>query len=212
MTDFLPGDYKQPPSIQNYLRLSEGDNRFRILGPAVIGWEDWNKTGNKNVPIRSKVEPTKEQLVDPTQPAKHFWAFVVWSYKEKQLQIAQFTQRGIQDEILTLDKDVQWGSPMGYDLNIKREGTDFNTTKYFVNPAPPSPVDPAITAAYVAAGIDLEELFVNGDPFAPAKGAGLQQATGQDAPPTTDAPPLADGPPGPPPPPPDEPLKDQVPF
>ena len=163
MTDFLPTTYKQPPSKSNYLKFAEGDNRFRILSPAITGWEDWKEEDGKKIPVRSKEEPT--QSIDPKKPVKHFWAFIIYDYREENVKILQITQRGIQDEILSLHQDKNWGSPLNYDLNIKREGKDFSNTKYSVMPTPPSPVSPEATQAFLSVKIDLTRLYLGEDPF-----------------------------------------------
>ena len=55
---FLPDEYKAP--ISNYLKFIEGENTFRILGNAIVGYEYWN---TKNKPVRSK-EPFEDVPAD----------------------------------------------------------------------------------------------------------------------------------------------------
>ena len=39
MNDFLPKGYETPESEQRYMALEEGQNTFRILAPAIVGYE-----------------------------------------------------------------------------------------------------------------------------------------------------------------------------
>ena len=39
MTDFLPKDYELPESERRYAEFEEGANTFRILTPAIVGYE-----------------------------------------------------------------------------------------------------------------------------------------------------------------------------
>lgn len=156
---FLPNDYKQPPTISRYLKFAVGDNKFRILSKAITGWIDWKD----KQPIRTKDQP--KQAIDPKRAVKHFWAFVIYDYREENIKILEITQRGIQDDIINLYKDVNWGDPQGYDLNIKREGQDFQNTKYTVIPTPPREASEFILKQYTETKVNLEALFINGDPF-----------------------------------------------
>ncbi len=73
---FLPENYEPPVSNSKYMKFADGDNKFRVLGSAIVGWLDWdNKT-----PVRTKTQP--EFSIDPKKPVKHFWAFPVWITKK----------------------------------------------------------------------------------------------------------------------------------
>ena len=164
---FLPSGYEKPETPSNYLnKFREGNNKFRILSSAIVGYEYFN-TDNK--PVRSK-EPFKETpgiKVDKNGKSRinHFWAFVVWDYAAEQIKIMEITQSGIQDAIIELSMDDNWGDPKSYDLNIKRTGKEFNNTKYNVVPTPPSQIDGEIAKAYNETKIDLEKLYTGEDPF-----------------------------------------------
>ena len=167
---FLPKGYEKPKSNNNYFKFKDGDNRFRILSDAVIGFLYWN---NENKPVRTKEFPV--QLINPkTNQAgqedkpKHFWAFVIFDYSDTKFKVMEITQKNIQIELYNFHMDEQWGDPKGYDINIKRAGTGIET-KYSVMPSPPTPLSPQAKADYEAMNVDLEQLFVNGDPFASTK-------------------------------------------
>ena len=158
---FLPQGVEPPKSNSLYFRFEQGDNKFRILSDAIVGWVDW--TAEKK-PIRSKEQ---QQAIDATKQPKNFWAFKVWDYKEHKLKILEITQTGIQSSIFDLFKSDSWGDPKGYDLTVKREGTGIET-KYNVVPTPPMPANPEIIKILNGTDCDLEQLFVEGgDPFCP---------------------------------------------
>lgn len=154
---FLPSNYERPITNSNYYKLQNGDNRFRILGSAIVGYEYW--TPDKK-PVRSHDKPT------PTNdtPVRHFWAFPVWDYKSKNVKVCEITQATIQGAIEDLAHDENWGDPTGYDLIIKKTGEKMET-EYSVVPVPPKPLHPDIAKLYAEANINLDVLFENGDPF-----------------------------------------------
>lgn len=158
---FLPENYTAPQAAGGYMKLKDGDNRFRILSRPIIGWEDWIDKKPVRYPMSEK--PTKPH--DPTKPIKHFWAMVVWNCTEEKVQILEITQSTIQGAIQNLSKDEDWGNPMEYDIKVKRTG-DGMETKYTVNPAPKAKISKEIQEALVAKGdINLMALFTGDDPF-----------------------------------------------
>ncbi len=165
MSEWLPEGYERPTSAGKYFKFEEGDNRIRILSKPVLGWVDWDE---KN-PVRTKDKP--EHPVNPKKPAKHFWAFVIWDYRDKSLKVMEITQATIQDSIIALHNSEDWGVPTNYDLNINRTGKEMET-KYNVIPFPPKPITQDIADEYATVKIDLEKLFSNGDPFE-QDGAGI---------------------------------------
>lgn len=163
MNNFLPQGYEAPKSNSRYLKFKDGDNVFRILAPAVLGWEDWEE----KQPIRTPYAEQKPRPIDPKRAVKHFWAFPVWDYAEKVIKILEITQSTIQEAIFELHKDEQWGDPTGYDINIRKSGKDLET-KYSVIPRPPRPVHPEIVKIFEQTPLDLNQLFTGGDPFNPS--------------------------------------------
>ena len=167
MTNFLPPDYKVP-SNSNYMKLKDGENTFRILSSAIIGWEYWN---NDKKPVRLKERPTEipddiRVEADGSYSIKHFWSFVVWNYDEKRVQILEITQSSIQNAIKSsLVGNKRWGYPKKYDITITRSGTGFDT-EYITQGTPPiSEPAPEILEKYEKMYINLEALYVGGDPF-----------------------------------------------
>ena len=163
--NFLPTGYEPPKSNTNYMRFEEGENRFRVLSSAIVGYEYWT-TDNK--PVRSREFPTQTPNIKTDKEGKtrinHFWAFVVWNYRDEKVQILELTQRGIQKSITNLVNNTDWGDPKNYDIVVTRQGLDLNT-EYDVAPIPHKPVPEEAVKEYEGMTINLEQLYVGGDPF-----------------------------------------------
>lgn len=164
---FLPQDYNVPDASNGYMKLKPGANRFRILTPAITGWEYWNKD---NKPVRSKepfdlmpedIKPNKDGSIPSP---KHFWAFVVWNYQEKMVQILEITQATIQRG-LKIKIDNREGNATGNDFIITRTGEGFDTD-YDIDVAESAPLAPEIETAFKAKNVNLEALYTGSDPFA----------------------------------------------
>jgi len=169
---FLPETYNKVPSNSNYMRLKDGQNTFRVLSSAIVGWEYWN---TENKPVLSKERPTEipadiKTEKDGSYSLKHFWAFIVWNYEEQRVQILEITQSSIQNAIKnSLVDNARWGDPKKYDITITRSGTGFDT-EYITQGNPPiGEPDAKIAAQRHAMQIDLEALYEGKDPFAPTK-------------------------------------------
>lgn len=162
MNDFLPTNYEVPESEGNYFKLKKGENRFRVLGSAIVGFEYWDKN---NKPVRSKLafeevpEDAKLNAQGQFQP-KHFWAFLVWNYGAKKIQVLELTQKSIMNAVKSYVSNPKWGSPMGYDIVATREGEGLET-EYTVIAEPHSEA-PLLNVP----DVDLTALFSGADPFA----------------------------------------------
>lgn len=170
MTDFLPPAYKIPDN-SGYLKLKDGDNTFRILSSAIIGYEFWN---NSNKPVRSRTQfkSTPDiKLNKDGQPTKikHFWSFVVYNYNSEAIQILEITQSTIMSAIKAIVDNKKWGNPQGYDITISRVGSGMET-EYSTMPNPHSEIEPAIVEDYKSRNINLEALYDGGNPFGVEKG------------------------------------------
>lgn len=149
------------------MKLEQGDNVFRVLSSAVIGWEYWN---TQNKPVRSKEAitdtPKDIRLNNDGTPTKvkHFWAFVVWDYKDKTVKLLQITQASIQKAIKGYVDDADWGDPKKYDLVITRKGEGIET-EYSIRPKPHSEISKEAQSAYESEVIDLDRVYQNENPF-----------------------------------------------
>jgi hypothetical protein len=173
---FLPEGYKVPVN-SNYMKFAEGENTFRVLSPAVVGYEYWN---SKNEPVRSlkgfnglpediRYEEDKKTGESKPSRIKHFWAFAVWNVDAGKVQLLQISQQGVMDAIKALVDNKKWGNPTGYDITVTRSGSGFDT-EYQTMPNPHSPVPVEAAEAYKSMPINLQALFNGGDPFARTDG------------------------------------------
>ena len=167
---FLPDDYV-PPSSGHYMKLNNGENRFRVLAPAVLGNVFW-RTGDKGrEPVRRRRgEPVMNNELEIDDEGRqerinHFWAFPVWNQTEQKVQILEITQKTIQSAITVLFKSPDWGDPEGYDITINKSGSGRDGTKYFVTPGRAVPTSPEALEAFAEAAINMEALFTGDDPF-----------------------------------------------
>tara|TARA_R110002126_G_scaffold17316_7_gene67762 strand:+ start:465 stop:971 length:507 start_codon:yes stop_codon:yes gene_type:complete len=157
---WFAADYEAPEEVSAFMKLEDGDNNFRILSPLVTGFEYWTED---NKPVRSKVkwdttpDNIKKRDGKPTA-VKHFWLFLVYNYKAKQVQSLEVTQSTIQKALTALIDNPRWGNPTKFDITINRTGKEL-LTKYAVVPNPQSDVTPEMTAALEASTIDLQEIF-----------------------------------------------------
>lgn len=158
---FLPDDYKAPAGSKNYMKIVDGENRFRILSAPILGWQDW--TLDKK-PVRFRYQNKPLNPIDPKKPIRHFWAFVVFNYADEMIQVLEITQATIRKAIENLSKDSDWGAPYFYDIKISRkgEGTD---TDYVVTPTPKKNVDAYIVQEFRDKPCYLEALYDGADPF-----------------------------------------------
>jgi len=164
MNTFLPEGYKVPEASSGYMRLKQGENKFRVLDSAIVGWELWidDEDGNRK-PLRFK----SEQNIPADrvgEPRKHFWAFPVWNYQEEQVQVLELTQKGIMKSIRSLTQDEDWGHPETYDIVITRQGEGLET-EYEVKSKPKTKLDEGVKVFYKDLDIKLERLYDGGDPF-----------------------------------------------
>jgi len=160
---FLEKDYTLPKQEGRYMKLLEGENTFRVLSPAIVGWEWWEDTEEGRRPKR--VVDRSDVPEDYLPEAKHFWAFVVYNYDTELIQILELTQRTIMDKIKSLVDNKKWGDPKEYDICITRTGKTMQDTNYSTMPEPKEELDPAIKKAYQKMNITLDALYAGEDPF-----------------------------------------------
>lgn len=162
---FLPDNYEQPQGSGSYTRLSQGENRIRIISNSIIGWEAWT---HENKPVRVK-QDQKDLLNGRTDlkgdKPRHFWAFLVWNYKTQQIEIFEITQKTIQDGILALYHSSDWGDPKGFDITITKNGEGMETN-YNTQGAPKSQFQPGkVKKAFHDRPCNIHALYDGQDPF-----------------------------------------------
>ena len=176
---FLPNEYEVPTSsgASSYMKFQEGANKFRILGPAITGYEYWT-TENKPVRSPKPFPSTPDIKTNPDgspQSIKHFWAFPVWNYQESAVQVLEITQATIQRG-LKIKIDNREGNATGNDFIVTKTGKGMET-EYDVDVSDPKPLSDEIAKAFMAKPINLQALFTGGDPFAKEGGNQSNTAT-----------------------------------
>lgn len=165
MTKFLPEGYKAPTGTSEFMKLVEGQNRFRILSKPVIGWEGW-KDGKpfRREGIEKNVEKDEVDIDQKYGKPKinHFWAFTVFDYTDKKVKLYEVTQKSIMKAIQAITEDDDWGDPEGYDLGIEKT-VKGDKTSYTVKPYPPKKISPEIKEALEESTVDPESLFKDSD-------------------------------------------------
>ena len=161
----LPEGFKVN-STNGYMRLKNGENRFRILDSAIGGIEWWIEENGKRKPMRRKPgERISPNELGADSKPKQFIAFVVWNYADEAIQILQLSQKGIMKELSSYEADPEWGDLKDYDIKIIRTGEGYDT-QYQTIPAPKKAVNKDIIEAYKNTPVNLDALFTNEDPFA----------------------------------------------
>lgn len=164
---FLPKNYEAPKSASSYMKLEEGNNKFRIVSEAVIGFEYWNEN---NKPVRLKENPSEKPAdirlnEDGSYTIKHFWAFVVIDRNDLSgVKILELTQPGIMRNIEDLINSEDWGNIEDYDITINRKGKGLET-RYTVQPSPHKPLTKEEKEMVKNSPVNLEALFYNENPF-----------------------------------------------
>jgi hypothetical protein len=155
------------------MKFQPGENRFRIVARPVLGVTWWvgvdgevrekgdkPQKGDKAVRVR-KGDP----ITMAAQSAyKKFQAYVVYNYAAKRLQVLEITQKGIQEDIVNLARDTDWGSPIEYDLQVVKKGEGMETA-YFTAPKPKSEMDDEIKELLKTTNFNLDALFDGGQVF-----------------------------------------------
>jgi hypothetical protein len=175
---FLPEGYEVPKSSGGgYMKFKLGANKIRILSSPIMGWEYWTESKR---PVRAKdrrtVIPADADISGKNGwNPKHFWAFVVWNFDSKQVEILEITQTTIQTAMEELIHSDDWGDPLGYSITVNRKGEGLET-EYSVVPSPAQVTPAPILEAYKEKPINLEALFSGGNPFEEADGPQPQTA------------------------------------
>ena len=174
----LSVDYEEPIEYSNYMKMEEGENKFRILSEGIVGTEYWeiyeDENGKeKKRPLRilegRKIDMS-EITLDWESTPKIFEAYFVYNYKAQKIQILNVTQKSITRGIRKFTKDESWGSPINYDLVItKTVGSNPRyDTSYSVIAKPPFVLDSYIRQQWEQSGFSknyLYLLFAGLDPF-----------------------------------------------
>lgn len=161
----IPDDFQPDSGTSNYLKLTLGKHRIRVLSEAIAGyswWEDTPEGGRKP----NRIPMTGRPPVEFAESVNKFLAFAIYNYEFGKIQVWEVGQTTIQKELKALESDPDWGNLMDFDLEIERTGTDRNTTRYRVTPKPKGELDPEVAKIVVENGLpNLKGLYEGVDPF-----------------------------------------------
>lgn len=159
---YLPKGYEAPAAANNFMKIETGPNRFRIMSEVLIGWKGW-KDGKpfRRAGEEKNINDDEVDIDDKFGTGKPrvnpFWAFVVWDYNTKKIEILELTQVTIIRPLVEYINGDEWGDPREYDLEITKEDT--KPVKYSVKPFPHKEVADAITDAFGDSELDVQDLL-----------------------------------------------------
>jgi len=173
---FLPSNYKEPVQ-SNYMDFDEGDNTFRVLDSAVLGYEYWV---DKNVDGQMKPRPIRVKEFDSIPLGdvntnkygnlnfSFFWAFPVYNFDAQRIQILTIKQKTIRRVMEKNIKNPKWGDPTTYNFVVTREKDDSGKTVYSVTTEPKEKLDKSILDKFADMKLDMQVWFASEDPFTQA--------------------------------------------
>lgn len=161
---FYPAGYEVKDTQSDYMRLTEGDHKVRILRSPIMGWESWTEVDGGRKPQRFKSFQQAVNTPNSDGQIKEFHAFIVWDYESNMIRLLNVTQKSIQRAIYVQTQDEDWSDPTKYDIVIKRSGKGMDT-EYSLVFKLPKPLSEQIKKAFDAVKIDEEQYFNGGHPI-----------------------------------------------
>lgn len=166
----LPTDTSGGIGGGEYFKPEMGQNKVLIVGEAVTGYEYWT---NADKPVRSKekfadtpdikIRKVKNEktgeIEEKEDKQRFFWAMPVYDFSDNTFKLWQVTQKGLRDNLASLQANADWGNPIGtYTISIDRSGENL-TTKYTVmaNPTKNPEELTALVMQYEADPIDVDK-------------------------------------------------------
>lgn len=170
MSDFIPQDFTPPKSPSRYTKIAKDSSvKLRIVSSPTFAWEYFT-ADNKPCRVPFDRENPNDKPTAPVIPGrdknetKFIWILTVWNYNTEQVELYSIAQRKIQNDLLSLSRDPDFGNPKEYDIKIERKGDKLLTT-YTVLPLARAPLPKNILDIIEANPVNHAALFENGDPF-----------------------------------------------
>lgn len=161
---FYPENYEYKETPSDYMKITEGEHKVRVLAPVIIGFESWKEEDGKKSPQRFKTFQEAIKVPSKDGSIKEFHAFIVWDYAEKMVRLLNITQKTLQKSIYTYATNPKWGDPTNYDINITRVGKAMDT-EYSLTVDPKEPMAQEIKEAFKMVKIVPENYFTGGHPI-----------------------------------------------
>jgi len=141
MSDFLPKEYELPKSESRFTKFEKDQTtRIRILPSGldldtIRFYEYFDISWEAPKPIRSSKPFEDTPWIRDWEKQKEVWSMKIWNYETECVQILSITQKTIKEQIIAYNEDKDYGSPVWYDLKIKKTWEKLKT-KYSVIPGP----------------------------------------------------------------------------
>tara|TARA_X000001388_G_scaffold15709_2_gene9582 strand:- start:291 stop:827 length:537 start_codon:yes stop_codon:yes gene_type:complete len=151
-----------------YYKFQSGDNRFRIVGGLMEGYEDWSEELrlDSGAPLRSKTPMVQKGDKKP----RYFALVPVWV--DGSIKFISIHQKTILTTIQQLNDSKDWGVCTEYDIMVKRQG-EGKDTLYTVTPCKPEPVENLCKKAWseIQSKIDFDAYIDGGNILKAEEGA-----------------------------------------
>ena len=186
----LPTDTRGEAAGSGYFKAEQGQTEMLIVGPVVTGYQYWTEDGvirsaevfeEPLEGVRMRDKKDKDGNVTGKEPEKQqfYWAMPLYNFKTEMFEIAQFTQKGIREDLLAYQENKDWGDPTGnYTLTLDKSGEGFKTEyKLMANPAndEKKAAIAKIMAKYNLAPIDISEHLFGASESATAEAAPVEE-------------------------------------
>jgi hypothetical protein len=136
MSNPFSENYIQPKTATKYFKLNDGNNLIRILSKkneVISYFKEYVDAKN------DKGEDVKKAIChldngDGRQPAgtKRVWAMAVYNHDADLVQVAEFTQKSVQDFLLNIARGKIKNDWTKFDIQITKTGTQLETKYSFV--------------------------------------------------------------------------------
>jgi len=175
-----------PDNEASYFKPDTGDNKIRIVGGMIQGWEIWSGKEGERKPHRKAMDSdnplahtfTDQEIEDmiilpdkftgKDEVPHYFMCFIMWDYDAERFKVCSTDKAGIYKGVLKFMDNEDYGIPTGYDITINKSGSD-KKTKYDVIPSPPKPMADEVQELYdtLSSDWDLQVFFDGGHPLNP---------------------------------------------
>lgn len=155
---FLPKNYEAPKNQHHYFKLQKWKNRIRVVSECLVGYEHWVEDWENKKPVRGENSVWAKD-------EKHFWAFCVYDYEDKQVKVLTVTQKSIQETITNI-LQIEWKEDITkYDLYINRTWNLLDTKYTVTSWDTVEHTDEIKKAIEVASKADLDVLYEGWHPL-----------------------------------------------
>lgn len=151
--------------------LKDAPVKLRILSEPTVGYENWTAEGK---PLRADslaelLATGADWRVEKGAESKprFFAAFFVWNHAAKCVQVAQFTQKTIRQQLEALENNEDWGDLTSFDITLSRADAG-DKVSYTVQPSPAKPLSKEAQAEWARVKeecVGLAALFTGGNPL-----------------------------------------------